>query len=65
MTESRVYRNGFEKTYPRYEFSELVRLAVVFGGVVARWADKRRRTTRRSSPKVDLAHQHSFPFVEL
>ena len=64
MTESRECRNGFEKTYPRYEFSELVRLAVVFGKVVARWVDKPRRITRRSAPTVDLTRQQPFPFVE-
>ena len=40
----------FEETYPRYPFSELVRLSVALGGLVARRLGRRRAQTPKTLP---------------
>lgn len=48
MTESNSKPPGFEETYPKYEFSELVRLSI---GLAALWRGLGIERRRRASDK--------------
>ena len=47
-----TYEEGatFEETYPRYPFSELVRLSVALGGAIARRLGRRPTSTPKALP---------------
>ena len=44
----------FEETYPRYEFSELVRIAIAIGGIVRML--RLAKAPWRSAPALDQVH---------
>jgi hypothetical protein len=63
MSVTREQRDSFEQTYPRYGFSELVRLGVVLGKWIARRSDQRARHEQRADPSVGSANRHQLPFL--
>jgi hypothetical protein len=63
MTEGREHEDSFEDTYPKYPFSELVRLGVDLGQWIARRADRRALDEQRADPSVGSTSRPLFPFL--